>query len=1090
LTVLLACPGAPPQADEVFTLTATADATLNEALPGTNDGASAILRVISQNLANRRQIVQFDLTGLDSTAAAKTSTLRMTLGTTPPARSRNVEAHLVTGATPWTEGGVTWNTRDGVTLWTSPGGDANATAADTQPTGTTGGAAVSWNIRTDGIAANIPQGWLDGSLTNLGLLLHDAVEDEAEGAIIGSLQTGTLVSAGTGTVTANLPATLDTTKSFLIFQTRSSLNRPVVTQIRGRIVPGAPPIVEFNRDTNEGSAVNIRWYVVEFTQGVRVQRGLVNQTPATVNVPIPLPLASTSQAFLLWSKDCTNTDTAWGNNDPVLGQITAVNNIQFRANAAAATHSIAWEVVEFLNPGDIFVQRFTTSMTGATPSVAVPITAVDPARSFVLAGLRHGTTGNDIGTKLIRAQLTACAPNCAAVTVDRSVTGGDAITEIAFEVVEFRTGATVQSGSQNFPAGTATANPPIAAVDISRSFAFLSTQIGGGQMGGRTAFVGDDIVGAASFTTALSAVAPFLTLQRNHTVAAADAAWFVAQLNNTHPIEAPFASREDAAPANRPQLDVSLLRNVTPGVVTAGISEITLNWAFPGGSTAVNYEGVLFARRQGGTPTFAPADGTAYTAGQVFGSDTIAANTPDFATLQVVDENGADNVIVPATAYTYRGFTRDNNAIPGAATPAPPHYSLGTDIATTTLTPGPAEKNWSYRTGAVTLSPPGLVSGTIVAGSNDAKLHSMDAVDGARRYQPAGLVGTTGGAITGRPPVIPAALTTGVDCDPGAPVVDCDISFVGDGNGDVFAFDVSNGLRVWSATVAAGGSIQGGAAVQLDIPSNAGFTPSCAPCDLVFAGSRLTGDAVSNRVVALNAATGAVVWTFQPGNMDIIVSTPVVHYETNSVWVASLSNGGTQPSLWRINTSDGTLAQSYSFGDISNSPEFSQTRRAIYAVTDAGVLHVVRTDVASCDYSLAAAAGTAVGGPVASWQSATDDDIYFVTTNTMNKFHLTLVPFTCGSDTLTDLNGSGWTNPALSNPSGAVVVPTPVVPSALVFVGDDTGRLRRIDPVTGAIAASRDVELGSIIGEPAIDLVSNRILAGSSSGRIFSFNLF
>jgi outer membrane protein assembly factor BamB len=500
---------------------------------------------------------------------------------------------------------------------------------------------------------------------------------------------------------------------------------------------------------------------------------------------------------------------------------------------------------------------------------------------------------------------------------------------------------------------------------------------------------------------------------------------------------------------------------------------------------------VLFSRRQSGTPTFTPTDGTAYTAGQVFGTSVIAANTANFSTVSVFDENGPDNVIVPGTSYGYRAFTRDNNTITGAATPAPPHYSFGVNFSTTTLTPGPNDKNWSYRTGAVTLSPPGLTSTTVVVGSNDARLHGMNSTSGGRLYQPTGLVGTTGGAIQARPPVIPSALTTGVDCDAvTAGVQPCDISFVGDGVGDVYAFDVATGTRVWSASMAPGGSIQGGAAVQLSIPSNSGFTPTCAPCDVVFVGSRLTADAINNSVTALNAATGAVVWTFQPGNMDIIVSTPLVDYETNSVWVSSLSNGGTQPSLWRINSSTGVLAESFSFGDISGPPEFSQIRRAVYAVTDAGVLHVIRTDVASCNYSLAAAAGTAVGGPVPSWQSNTDDDIYFVTTNTLNKFHLTLVPFTCGSDTLTDLNGAGWTNPVLSNPSGLVVTPTtPTVPTSQIFIGDDTGRIRRIDAATGAIAGSRDVELLSIIGEPSIDLANNRIYVGTSTGRIYSFNI-
>jgi len=59
-----------------------------------------------------------------------------------------------------------------------------------------------------------------------------------------------------------------------------------------------------------------------------------------------------------------------------------------------------------------------------------------------------------------------------------------------------------------------------------------------------------------------------------------------------------WGTRENSV-ANQPTLNVHYLRDVTLNAATPGISEITVNWAFPTGSTAANYDGVLFAKQAG-----------------------------------------------------------------------------------------------------------------------------------------------------------------------------------------------------------------------------------------------------------------------------------------------------------------------------------------------------------------------------------------------------------------------------------------------------------------------------------------------------------
>ena len=340
-----------------------ADATIKQGSPTSNDGTSAEVESRSESSNNFRGLVRFDLTSIAATSAIKTSFLNMRL-TTPPPASRSQAVHRVTGSPQWPEVGVTWNSRDGVTNWTTAGADFNATAADTQPSGTTQGATVQWTILGDGTVSNIPQGWLDGSVLNRGLLVKDVSEDAAARAVVKAVQSGTTsIDSNGGTNTITVPITsVNTASSFLIFQTRHNGNRPVNSMIRGRIASATT--LEFVRVSNEaapGVPINIQWYVAEFSSGVNVQRGEVAQSTTTINVPIT-PVAAVNQAFVTWSKTPTAGDGTINSDDFVLCELTTTSNLQCRVGGANASHTISWQVIEFTNPADINVQTGTASL--------------------------------------------------------------------------------------------------------------------------------------------------------------------------------------------------------------------------------------------------------------------------------------------------------------------------------------------------------------------------------------------------------------------------------------------------------------------------------------------------------------------------------------------------------------------------------------------------------------------------------------------------------------------------------------------------------------------------------------------------------
>jgi outer membrane protein assembly factor BamB len=566
-----------------------------------------------------------------------------------------------------------------------------------------------------------------------------------------------------------------------------------------------------------------------------------------------------------------------------------------------------------------------------------------------------------------------------------------------------------------------------------------------------------------------------------------------------------YGSKEQAADADRPKLEVHYLRNISPGSFTVGPSEITLNWTFPaspatcGSGGSDNYNGVIFARKQGGSaPTFAPSDGTTYTLYQEpVAGESIAATQA--CTTSVTDENGPDNVILPNTQYTYKGYTRDNTTIAGAAQSSPPHYAVGASASATTGTGGGANKNWSYKTGAAALAQPGLISGgTVIAGGNDNKLHAMSGTDGGRRYQPnaATETGTTPtmGVIQSRSPVIPASFSS-VDCDTGAPgVQNCDVAYVGASDGKVYGFDASTGKKLWESAVLTnpGGEIRGAPAVQVKAFSNGSYPHTF---DLIIVGTRNLSDNSNNKVIALNGNDGTVVWTFDPGTLDIISSTPMIDYSRNEVWVTSRAGGsGTQPSLWKLDTTrtsdPPTPLASYDLGNIDQSPTLNFDRKQIYVVRNSGLLYAVRTDIAACTFSANPSTGAGVGFPIPINIGANNDDIYYSTATTVNKINFTYSAASCTGTFTTP--ATGWTNPTISAPSTPILAPITSLPPTgfSIYVGSSDGKLHKIDPSNGSDVAQQTVVTSGTLGAPSFDTSSDKLYVGASDGRIYSFDLF
>jgi hypothetical protein len=149
---------------------------------------------------------------------------------------------------------------------------------------------------------------------------------------------------------------------------------------------------------------------------------------------------------------------------------------------------------------------------------------------------------------------------------------------------------------------------------------------------------------------------------------------------------------------------------------------------------------VVILRDTSAFSTQAPANGTTYAVGNTGGSLGTAV-------VQYVGSATSLNQgsLTNGTTYYYKVFTNQSVCYsPGIAINATPNTGAGAPV-------------WSYATLATSLAAPGIdPNDVVIVGSNDMKLHGMNASNGTLAFAPF----ATGGAIQARPVVIPADYST------------------------------------------------------------------------------------------------------------------------------------------------------------------------------------------------------------------------------------------------------------------------------------------------------------------------------------------
>lgn len=640
--------------------------------------------------------------------------------------------------------------------------------------------------------------------------------------------------------------------------------------------------------------------------------------------------------------------------------------------------------------------------------------------------------------------------------------------------------ATMQLNVQSFPAGNRTYGAYPIASFFTQTGVTWNTRVADLPWGTGTA--GGDIPGTATATAQTNG--RLSTLSWNITADVQN--WYSGSANNvpvpnfgelirdqnenTNVIlgaapEIIFDSNSSGAP---PQLTISFVQNVANLTATAGSNQVTLNWSYPTAiGTVVNgtaTNGVLILRSSGVpvNKNSVPTDGTKYNVGQTIGNGTVVFNNTALAT--TFTDNGAAN----GTMVYYKVFTQDSARNYSASGTSAQGGSVSVpEAAAMPSASSPDASNWILATYTTNLAPPSLFPDLFtMVGTQSGFLFSVNPNTGLRSYPPISL----DGPISGRSPIVDAAESS----------LGEDMVYAADQNGLAYGIAADTGQIVWSVDPLNNGGTPFFAAGAL-VVKNFATSAYTLPHDLLVLGTRNSATTTGNSIVAVDANTGATVWTATGGvggvpSMDMINNTPVISYTKNVVWVTTDSNGGTtQPSLWELDINTGKVLATLNLGDIDSSPILTPDESVLFVGNNAGTISAIDTSTAKVITSIAGGDGAVTDYPVIVGFSSPFSIFYSGTTSVHGlTYDATAKTFT-----------ANWSTTVPGPPSA----PIAVFGLSDVFVGGTDGLIHELNATTGADVKDLTVNAGQpgIIGDPSLDVSLMHIYVSTNDQRMYSF---
>lgn len=160
--------------------TAGLDTRMDDASPTTNQATATLLRIGEDNnaTAKARSLIKFDVSSIAANVTVTSAQLVMTIGSSPDLADADAQIDIYPALRAWVEAEATWNIWSTGNNWTtagagSGGDDYNVTAMGSF---TATNEAATGTQYTVTLTSSVVQGWIDGSLTNNGMVFRTANE--------------------------------------------------------------------------------------------------------------------------------------------------------------------------------------------------------------------------------------------------------------------------------------------------------------------------------------------------------------------------------------------------------------------------------------------------------------------------------------------------------------------------------------------------------------------------------------------------------------------------------------------------------------------------------------------------------------------------------------------------------------------------------------------------------------------------------------------------------------------------------------------------------------------------------------------------
>ncbi|MFB1480679.1 dehydrogenase [Corallococcus sp. RDP092CA] len=477
---------------------------------------------------------------------------------------------------------------------------------------------------------------------------------------------------------------------------------------------------------------------------------------------------------------------------------------------------------------------------------------------------------------------------------------------------------------------------------------------------------------------------------------------------------------------------------------------VTLTWDNP-----FNHGSTLVLRAEGTTPPdTVPTSGVRYAVGDALGNATVAY-VDEFSSASSM----TDTAVTNGTTYVYRVFNADDELRYGPGNQPTSQGLLVTPRARVTGNP-----LWCYSVGLeTTLQPVTELGVGIFTSFNDSVVATLTntanpAEDGAERFRPVKLSGKIGTRF----PVVPLLGRPGQQW-----------IVVGDMAGVPAVINSATGEFLWRNTTLGLGIINSFPVTQLLDYANPEYRTTFSNVDLAIFATRNTS--TPNQVVALNAATGALIWRYQPGDLGMVSGGMLVDYTTNRLYVPTKSGVSTD-TLRVLNSLTGAEVARLALGDLEFGVVRNATSNQILVTANDGRVHGVNP----ATYAIAWTVQVEGASQRTFTHFARPQGQGFVvsrTNDTVERYEV---------EDETHAPKLKWTT-GIEKPSGTFTFNVNGVPR--VYVGSADGKVHQLELENDGLDTGQVTvgPAGQVIGVPTIDHTVGRLHVGTEDGRICAF---